>query len=593
MLIPRIPVIHRLFTRLLVSHILLVSVPLLISGFILVNAAQKAIETTVLKRNLELARRSSRLVQANLSSARQLLRLAAMNPTFFQGDRLSQEVIINNIVNQFTIFKKISIFDTTGTATSSTAYGTLAGALASHAALKSMAHKSSYTSEVYISEEKLPLMDIAEPVFVLNEVVGMLWAEIDLKAVWTLVDSSVVGENSEAFIFRADGQFIAHSERKKVLERLSFEEKDILSAVIDGRSGHKIYANSAGLEIIAAFAAIPEEKWGAVIQQPASEAFAAARLLRLQIFLLMIGSIIGAAIIAAAYTRQIVKPVDQVIEGIERIAQGDLSQRILRRGRDELSRLAIHFNVMAAKLLKSQKRLKRSERLETLNKMASVLSHEIRNPLNSMVINLQLLRREFGKAEMDAAKLEHFHRILSAEIRRVDDLVSHFLMLARPPKLEKSPHQIGELLDNLIKVEVPEVLPKGIRVIRRYRSPHLWLNLDANKIYQVFLNIFLNAVQAMPGGGRLIVRLDKYTRRNNERERDYAVISFTDTGKGIRPENLPKIFDFYFSTKKDGTGIGLAIALQIIEKHGGTIRVKSMVGRGSRFSIFLPLDRQA
>ncbi len=592
MLIPRVPVIHRMFTRLLVSHLVLVSVPLLISGFFLVNAAQNAIEQTILARNLELARRSSWLIQSTIGRARDLLRLGAMNPTFFRGDRLSQEVTINNIVNQFPSLKEISILDTTGAATSSTAYGVLAEARSNREALDHILRRQSYTSEVYISDEKLPLMDIAEPIFVLNEVEGALWAEIDLKTIWALVDSSVVGKVGEAFIFRADGQYLAHSDRKKVLERQRFQEKDIVLDVRNGRSGHKIYVNQEGVEMIAAYAAIPEENWGTVIQQPASEAFASARLLRWQIFLLMIGSIIGAAVIATVYTRQIVKPVNQLIHGIEQISQGDLSHRILRRGRDELSAVALHFNAMAAKLLKSQARLKRSERLEMLNKMASVLSHEIRNPLNSMVINMQLMRREFRKPEFDTDKWEHFYDILSSEIRRVDDLVSNFLLLARPPKLEKSPHEISALLDNLIKVEIPEVLPQGIRVMRRYRAPHLRLNVDANKIYQVFLNIFLNAVQSMPGGGRLTVRLDTYRRKNNEREREYAVISFTDTGKGIRPEELPKIFDFYFSTKKDGTGIGLAIALQIVEKHGGTIRVKSMMGRGSRFSVYLPIDRQ-
>lgn len=591
MLIPRVPVIHRLFTRLLVSHIMLVSVPLLISGLFLVNAAQNAIEETILKRNLELARRSSWLIQSTIGRGRDLLRLGAMNPTFFRGDRLSQEVTIDNIVNQFSLFKKISIIDTAGATTSSTAYGVLPEVRSIHEALGKIKRRQSFTSEVYISEEKLPLMDIAEPIFVLNEVEGALWAEIDLKTIWALVDSSVVGEMGEAFIFRDDGQYLAHSDRKKVLERQRFQEADILSDVMNGHSGHKIYSNQYGVEMIAAYAAIPEEKWGAVIQQPASEAFASARLLRLQIFLLMIGSIIGAAIIATVYTRQIVKPVNQLIHGIEQIAQGDLGHRISRRGRDELSTLALHFNAMAAKLLKSQQRLKRTERLEVLNKLASVLSHEIRNPLNSMVINMQLMRREFRKPDIDAEKLEHFHRILSSEIRRVDDLVSNFLLLARPPKLEKSPHKISTLLDNLIKVEIPEVLPKGIRVVRRYRASDLRLNVDANKIYQVFLNVFLNAVQAMPGGGRLTVGLDKRTRKTNEREREYAVISFSDTGKGIQPDDLPKIFDFYFSTKKDGTGIGLAIALQIVEKHGGTIRVSSAVGRGSRFSILLPLDR--
>jgi signal transduction histidine kinase len=137
---------------------------------------------------------------------------------------------------------------------------------------------------------------------------------------------------------------------------------------------------------------------------------------------------------------------------------------------------------------------------------------------------------------------------------------------------------------------VPEVLPKGIRVIRDYRTPDLMVNVDTNKIYQVFLNIFLNAVQAMPGGGRLTIRLNKFKKIKNNRERAYAIISFTDTGKGIQKEDLPKIFDFYFSTKEGGSGIGLSIAQQIVEKHQGTIRVQSMAGKGSKFIILLPIE---
>ncbi|NUO82163.1 hypothetical protein HUU05_18995, partial [candidate division KSB1 bacterium] len=137
----------------------------------------------------------------------------------------------------------------------------------------------------------------------------------------------------------------------------------------------------------------------------------------------------------------------------------------------------------------------------------------------------------------------------------------------------------------------PEVLPKGIRVIRKYRTPELLVNVDAKKIYQVFLNIFLNSVQAMPGGGRLTIGLDVYSRRVTESlKRTYAAITFEDTGKGISKEHLPKIFDFYFSTKKNGSGIGLAIAQQIIEKHGGKIFVKSKIGKGSKFTVYLPIN---
>lgn len=590
MQVPSIPLRHRLFTRLLISHIFLVTMPLLITGQILIHTAQKAIRETILDRNLQLARRSSSLISATVGRARDILRMNAQSPAFFSNDRLGQELVINKIVREFPIFKKISLLDTLGRVSRSTAFGASNNHFTGEHFLKTIKSNKSYTSPVYISSEKLPLMDIAEPVIVFDEVNAYLLAEVDLKEIWALVDSNLVGKKSEAFIFRGDGQFIAHTDRREVLESRRFEESSIITEAIAGRSGNKTYVNRSGVEMIAAYAPIVEQQWATVIQQPVREAFAPSRVMELQILLLMIGSVLVAALIAAIYTRQIVKPVNELIGGIAEVSKGGLKHQIRRLGRDEISTLALHFNAMTRRLRRFQDRLKRAERLETLNKMSSVLSHEIRNPLNSMVINLQLMRREFSKEDLDPQKLEHYHQILSSEIRRVDDLVSNFLLIARPPKLKKSVQRLGDLLDELIKMEAPEALQRGIRVERDYRTPEVAVHVDPNKIHQVFLNIFINAVQAMPSGGRLTLGLDVVTRRSiADNKRMFAVASFRDTGKGIAKENLTKIFDFYFSTKEKGSGIGLALALQIVEEHGGTIRVESELGRGSNFLVFLPV----
>lgn len=590
MLVPRVPIIHKLFTRLLLSHILLVSIPLLIMGQILVNAAQNTIEKTIFERNLEFARRSYWPIRATLGRARDLLHMSAQSPTFLTSDRMGQELMIDNLVSQYPIFKKISLFDTSGREISSTAYGSGINPDKRTEVLSKMRDKKSFTSEVYISEEKLPLMELAEPVIVFDEVVAFLWAEVDLKTIWTLVDSNLASPNSEAFIFNLEGQFIAHTDRRNVLERRHFRADDIVAAIAQGRSGHKIYATDENVEMLAVYAPLMEERWGIVIQQPTHEAFAPTRAIRFQVFALMLLGVGIAALVATLYTQQIVKPVNQLLAGIEKISQGDLKSKVPRIGRDELGTLAIHFNAMTTKLRRTQKKLQRSQRLEILNKLAAVLSHEIRNPLNAMVINMQLMRREFNKPEIDLKKLNHFYQILSSEIRRVDDLVSNFLLIARPPRLEKSYQRLADLLDSLIKVEVPEILPKGIRVIRRYRAPNLTAYIDSQKMYQVFLNILLNAVQAMPGGGRLTIGLDVYSRKSEDSIlRPYAAIYFEDTGRGIRRENLTRIFDFYFSTKKDGSGIGLPIAQQIVEKHGGKIIVNSKIGKGSRFTVYLPI----
>jgi signal transduction histidine kinase len=590
---------YRLFTRLVISHILLVSIPLLITGHVLTNTAQSAIEETILARNLEFARRSAGTVAATLSKARETLRFTAQIPNITGMGRIDQDLMINNMVAQFLIFKRLSIIDRDGRVIGSTAFGNLGRNLGNNGLLPKILQNQPYNSEVYLSPENLPTMEIAEPIVFRNEVIGALWGEVDLKAIWDVVDSNAIGESGEAFIFypAQRGQFIAHSNRRLVLEHRYFEEADIIDSVAAGRSNHKIYVNRNGVEMIAAYAPIPEEHWGTVIQQPTREAFAPAKKMQWQIFLLVLVSVILAALIAAIYTRQIVQPVNSLVSGIERIATGDLRHRIRPLGHDEVSRLAKHINTMASRLLEFQRQLKRGERLETLNKLSSVLSHEIRNPLNSMVINMQLMKREFHKHEIDAGKLEHYHQILNSEIGRVESLVSNFLLIAKPPKLEKTPQRLSTLLDDLIKAELPNALTKGIRVERRYKLPGLVVEVDAQKLYQVFLNIFLNAVQSMPGGGRLLIGLDKVESPGGEDDTQageesggiiYAAVSFKDTGKGIPRHELSKIFDFYYTTKEQGTGIGLSLAQQIVEEHGGRIQVKSELGKGTEFIILIP-----
>ena len=595
----RIKIRYRLFTRLLISHILLVSLPLLLTGKILVDTAQSAIRQTILERNLEFARRSAGMIAATIGKSREILRFTAQIPDLTNLGRMNQDLMINNMVAEFSVFKRLSIIDRDGRVMSSTAFGDLGLDLSRNGLLPSILQNRPYNSEVTLTPDYLPTMEIAEPILFHDEVIGALWGEVDLKAIWDVVDSNAIGERGEAFIFHPakQGQFIAHSNRRLVLEHGNFDEADIIDSVAAGHSNHKIYVNRDGVEMIAAYAPIPQEQWGTVIQQPTSEAFAPAQKMKLQIFLLMLVSVVLAALIAAMYTRQIVQPVNSLVSGIERMATGDLRYRIRPLGHDEVSRLAKNINTMASRLHEFQRQLKRGERLETLNKLASVLSHEIRNPLNSMVINMQLMRREFLRKEIQARKLEHYHQIINSEIGRVESLVSNFLLIAKPPKLEKIPQRLSTLLDDLIKAELPNALTKGVRVERNYQLPGIVVEIDAQKMYQVFLNIFLNALQAMPGGGRLRIGIYKVNLAGSDEDTPtfeesgglaYAAISFQDTGKGISTGKLSKIFDFYYTTKEQGTGIGLSLAQQIVEVHGGRIQVKSELGKGSEFLVLLP-----
>jgi len=584
----RIKIKHKFITKLLISHILLASVPLIITGAVLIHTVQKALEATVKERNMELARNLARITRTRIENAEKNLEFNAFNVLNTLKTRFAQDLLINEMVSNFPIFSAIKVINDSGRIVISTVVAEDPAQYCRQSFVQQVKQGKDYQSDVYLTDYQLPVMDLAKLIRSYNEKDMILLAQVNLKDMWHVVDSSVVGNYGQAFVFDKNGKYVAHSDPRKVYLKETFREEPILADIKNNLDNQRIYTNRDGVKMIAAYVALTELGWGAVIQQPLREAFAVADKMRIQIFWFVGVSIVISSIIAYIYTRWIVTPVNQLVSGIDKFSAGDLKYRIPSLGADEVSMLAERFNEMAEKLTMVQERLKRSERLETLNKLASVLSHEIRNPLNAMVINMQVMERELNRPRAGIDKLRHYLGIVASEIQRVDDLVNNFLMVARPPKLDRKPVKIDQLIDDIIISLQAEALQSGIRINRQYNVTDLDLFIDEKKIRQVFLNILINAIQAMPGGGNVTIELESLNAAEQDEQLDWVVIRFRDTGKGIPKEQLAQIFDFYFSTKANGTGLGLSVAQQIIEEHGGRIEAQSKVSKGSVFSVFLP-----
>ncbi len=584
----RIKIKHKFITKLLISHILVASVPLLFTGLVLIHTVQNAVETTVRERNTELARNFARITRTRIENAKKNLEFNAFNVLNNLKTRFAQDLLINEMVANFPLFSNIKILDDTGRILISTIPIDDSLRYCNDDFVRQVKQGHGYRSEVYLTEYQLPVMDMAELIRFYDEKDMILLAQVNLKDMWDVVDSSAVGKYGQAFVFEKNGRFIAHSDPRNVYLKESFREVDILADINNNKSGQRIYINRDGVRMIAAYEALPELGWGVVIQQPLREAFAVADKMRLQILWFMGISVVLSMAIAYIFTRRVVTPVKQLVSGIDKFSAGELKYRIPPLGADEISMLADRFNEMAEKLTLFQERLKRSERLETLSRLASVLSHEIRNPLNAMVVNMQVMERELNRPEPKLSKLRHYLCIVASEIQRVDDLVNSFLMISKTRKLDRKMVRVDQLLDEIIISLQAEALQSGIRINRQYRTDDTELFIDEQKMRQVFLNILVNAIQAMPGGGGITVELQSQVTKEPDEQLEWLVIKFHDTGKGIPKELLGQIFDFYFSTKPTGTGLGLSIAQQIVEEHGGRIEVQSKVNVGSTFSVFLP-----
>lgn len=579
---------YRFITKLLISHILLASIPLIITGTVLIQTVQNAVEKTVKQRNMELALNLARVTETRIENAERVLELNASNILNKLQTRLAQDLFINEMVSNFSIFNSISILDDSGFIQISTTAIEDSQRFCGQNFIIRLKQGNDYQSDVYLNKDQLPLINIAEPIRHYNEIIGILLAEVNLKQMWDLVDSSVVGNYGQAFVFDKNGRYIAHSDPKKVYLKEIFQEKSIREDIKKNLKNQRIYIDQHSIKMIAAYVAVNRMNWGVVIQQPLKEAFAVAAKMRKQIFMFVTISILLSSMIAYISTRRIVTPVNQLVSGIDKFSAGNLKYRIPALGNDEVSALAERFNEMAEKLTVFQEKLKRSERLETLSKMASVLSHEIRNPLNAMVVNMQVMEREFNRPNPRIDKLRHYLGIVASEIQRVDDLVNNFLMVARPLKLDRKSTKIDQLLDDVIISQQAEALHLGIRINRKYHIKNVDTLIDEKKVRQVFLNILINAIQAMPGGGNVTIELDNFNEGVEDDQLNWVVVTFRDTGKGMSKEQLVQIFDYYYSTKANGSGLGLSVAQQIIEEHGGRIEVESKVGRGSKFSVFLP-----
>ena len=242
------------------------------------------------------------------------------------------------------------------------------------------------------------------------------------------------------------------------------------------------------------------------------------------------------------------------------------------------------YGVLSEKHARAEEALRRRDRLAAMGELASTVAHEVRNPLNAIGMIAQRLRHEFtdpGPAAptQDPAELRGLLDVLTGETLRINRIVQQFLDYARPPRIAPRTASLEDLVSDIARAQRPRAEARGVRVDIDVQKAGKAV-FDPDQLRQAIENLVRNAIDASPAGGRVGMRVRPEARGH--------VVEVTDEGPGIPPDILPKIFDLYFTTKADGTGVGLAVAHQIVEAHQGRIDVESAPGKGTRMSIHLP-----
>ncbi len=278
------------------------------------------------------------------------------------------------------------------------------------------------------------------------------------------------------------------------------------------------------------------------------------------------------------------RPIERLTRGAQRVAEGRYSERVEVGTVDEIGKLADEFNRMAAALGEREKRLVQMERLATVGRMSAQVAHEIRNPLNALSLNAEMLGDEVaGLPQPSRDEAMELLGQLQAEIERLGQVTDTYLSLARMPRPERVEGDLGDLLRRVLEFVADELAQAGVEADLDLAPGLPPIPMDEDQLRQALLNLLRNAVEAQPDGGSVRIAVTAAT------EAGWIEFIVRDRGSGIPADQGDSIFDPFMSTKERGTGLGLAITRQIVEAHGGTIHHEAAHGGGALFRVRLPV----
>jgi signal transduction histidine kinase len=293
--------------------------------------------------------------------------------------------------------------------------------------------------------------------------------------------------------------------------------------------------------------------------------------------LVAVSGILLVALVGIIIARSITAPVKQLVEVTEQIAAGDLTAEAEVKTRDEIGALSNSFNQMTRELKASRDKLIQSEKLAAVGQLAAGIAHEIRNPLTSIKMIVQLLRRRFQEDESGRTSVQ----AVLDEISRLEIIISGLLDFARPMELDLQTADVTQVMNDVLSFMEADLRHRKIQLVRHIDENVPKVMLDENRIKQVFMNVILNSMQAMPEGGELAIEC------RCDDAGDKVQLVFSDTGIGMSQEILDQAFEPFFSNRDGGTGLGLANVEKIIELHGGSIQLESTEGQGTKVIIKL------
>jgi signal transduction histidine kinase/ABC-type amino acid transport substrate-binding protein len=415
-----------------------------------------------------------------------------------------------------------------------------------------------------------------------------------------------MGNSGETMLVRRDGERILFLNNTRNFPDTALKlaipvqpvtgQAEIALKAISGQRGIAESVDYRGISVLAAYSPVFRTHWGLITKQDSREAISEINLLAQRNYFILMAFLLIVSVFAFLISRSITRPI-RILDGMtRRVTEGILDVEPQVRQTDEIGRLMESFKVMTRSL---RERFTRSEKLSALGKLSSGIAHEIRTPLTSIRVTVQSLEKQL---DLDEDQREDF-ALVKREIDRINENVTRFLDFARPATPTFKFFDLNSLLRETLNLFQPQIKAKGADVQFTTADEMPEIEGDEKLLRQVFLNIILNALEAIPEMGVVAISIRRFEKVGEESGGEkkislpgtgsgFVEVLIADNGGGILPQDQSYIFDPFFTTKESGTGLGLSIAFSIVEGHHGWIEVENRPDTGTAFKVVIPVRQE-
>ena len=548
-------------------------VPLLTYGVVSVYSLRDGTRESVEGGNLNVARQAGEQIRRYISTNLLIFQALGADLENTNLDLQQQDRILKNYVLRFPEFRELTVFDENRKALVSSRVGP-PGVRPERATIGVL---GVMMSPVFVDDDLLPTTVVSVPYGRPRERSGWLVGEFSIEDLWRMVARIRIGTRGVALVVATGGELLAHGdpeERPRVARGENLAQRAIVRELLEKRGGSEVvreFTDERGQQLLGVGVWVPQLDWMVIVEQPVEEAYAIARKQERSLLTAISLALLVMVAVGILWGRSLIRPIGELIRGTRAISEGRLEERVRVARGGELGELGRAFNRMADRLGELQEDVRKQERHAMFGRVAAGLVHDLSHPFKNVQNNCRLLL----KMHDDPEYRETFRRTVDREFGTIKRVFEDLRNIARPLPLEHFPIDLNKLLGDVSESMRSNAEMAGLGLELALAPEPLYIEGDVFALGRVFRNLILNAIQATLPDGRVVVA--------TEAMNGAVRASVVDTGCGIPADRLPTVFEDFVTTKRQGLGLGLAIAKKIVDQLGGTIAVQSEVGKGTSF----------